>query len=483
MPINNQFEHGRIPIKPLSYANKDIAQCNELLIDYGEDANYHIYMASSNDPTVLVDLTNIIASEVSTGSDIDISRLKINVDGIEDPIALEDIIYIIYKKFIYADNINGFIYDRDIDKVTDSTTKSVLLRDADGTMVLPVTNLENIIDDTGRTIGERLNNITKIGFSVEHLTASANGQSQFNIHYPYQNYSDFVQITVDGKYITNTDYYILNNIDVDDNYNTASLKFTNTSYISNGSKIDVLYMYNSAIENTSKPCSVSGSVISNYSIPLCKLEKVSSSYSLNDPNSIATSAGLNNLYNDITTFITRNSNNSIWGIDDSSLDNVISITTDKDFNNENPPFIVNGIVSCNKRSSTTLSITYSNGNTTYSKTMNIKYLDGTLLSRGIPANKAISFLAYPNNNIAYIITSGLNGLKTTRYIYKCSDQETEISYSNLNYSVGDIITVYRNGAKLFEDLDYFIDTINEKITLFIRTEEFETIIFEAINTY
>ena len=34
MSLNEQFEHGRIPLKPLAFENKDLAQKREFLIDY-----------------------------------------------------------------------------------------------------------------------------------------------------------------------------------------------------------------------------------------------------------------------------------------------------------------------------------------------------------------------------------------------------------------------------------------------------------------
>ena len=31
--LNDQFEHGRIPIKPLPYKDHDLSQCNEVIIN------------------------------------------------------------------------------------------------------------------------------------------------------------------------------------------------------------------------------------------------------------------------------------------------------------------------------------------------------------------------------------------------------------------------------------------------------------------
>ena len=49
--LNDQFEYGRIPIKTLPYKDRDLSQCNEIIIDYGENGNYHIYITHHQDRT------------------------------------------------------------------------------------------------------------------------------------------------------------------------------------------------------------------------------------------------------------------------------------------------------------------------------------------------------------------------------------------------------------------------------------------------
>ena len=471
MSVNDQFEYGRIPLKPLPYKNKDIAQCNELIVDYGDTGDYHIYIVDSHDPSKLIDLTNV---------SIDRITMEFNLDGGEGSKAsLNDIVNFLCNNIIYADNINGFSYNDDIGKVTNPLAKSVILRNKDGTIILPATTMDNIFDDNGNTIEERLNSITRIAFDKVRIIAEEN-QYEFTFEYPCQNYSDYIEVRVDGICIDNTEYYIIKDIDSDDNYNSATLVFINTAYIKNESKIDVLFIFNSVITGDStKINTISGNTLVNHSIQSTKLEKVSNSYMINDPTSIATSSALYNLYNALSELVINSYQNIIWGPDTSILNSLISVTTDKDFENLSGPFVVNTIVACNKKSSVMFALRY---NDDYIYTMDLKYVNNTSLKRGIPVNRAISVLAYPKKNIAYIISGGLNGLKSSRYIHDCISEETDISYSELNYSIGDIITVYKNGIRLFEDIDYSIDTDNEIITLFVNAEENDRIIFEALNS-
>lgn len=476
MSVNDQFRYGRIPLKPLSYENRSNAQCNELIVDYGATGDYHIYIADSQDPSKLIDLTNVSIDRITM-------EFNLGEDDSEEgssKASLNDIVSFLCNNIIYADDINGFSYNDDISKVIDPLTKSVILRNKDGTIILPVTTMDNIFDDNGNTMEERLNSITRIAFDKIRIIAEEDEQYEFAFEYPCQNYSDYIEVRVNGTCIDNTEYYIINDIDSDGNYNSATLVFINTTYIENGSKVDILFIFNSTINGSSNKIDViSGKILVNHSVPSSKIEKTSNSYMLNDPTSIATSAGLYNLYDKLSELVMNNYDNIIWGTDTSILNTIISVTTDKDFENLTGPFIINTIASCNKKSSVTFSLRY---NSEYIYTMDLKYVDGTTLKRGIPANRAISVLAYPDKAVAYIISGGLNGLKSTKYIYRCIGQETEISYSDLNYNIGDIITVYKNGIRLFEDLDYSVNIDAEKITLFTDTDENDYIVFEALNS-
>ena len=99
MSLNDQFEYGRIPLKPLPYLNKELATCNELIIDYGEDRTYHMYLTDSNDPSILIDLTDTIIKQIIPNAKINANQFQILIEGITEPTSLQDIINLIYKRF------------------------------------------------------------------------------------------------------------------------------------------------------------------------------------------------------------------------------------------------------------------------------------------------------------------------------------------------------------------------------------------------
>ena len=95
----------------------------------------------------------------------------------------------------------------------------------------------------------------------------------------------------------------------------------------------------------------------------------------------------------------------------------------------------------------------------------------------IGRNKIVRFLVNQNEAIALNATD--IKLNNSRFIHYCDDAENVISFKGLDYSESSIIKVYRNGVRLFKDMDYSLNYSTETITLFIRTQAKEKIIFES----
>lgn len=489
MSANDQFEYGRIPLKPLPLTNKEQAQVNELIIDYkkhsdGTDPEYHIYIADSDDPTKLIDITNLIIKEILPNAKINANQFQIKIDGIQDPTDLSKIIGYIYKHFVLP---NDFNYNEDIDKVLSesNTTKSALLVQTDGTVILPITKASNVFDDTGESIQSRLDNMTRVCISTAYIYATEDNQTSFEFSYPFENYNEFIEIRIGTTYIDSTRYMITPNRDANGNYTTGTLTFipgvgendTGDS-IEINRRIDFIFMYNALNKGTGGCKVMNGRAIADSTIPACKLEFTSDSYIYNNSNCIATSAAVYNLFKKIINDGINENIQYLMDLNDSA--NVINI----DLNNYNIneitfPFVFNLILTSNKRNAMgNLFIQFKKGTSVY-KTYNLyNLLDNSLYE--LSGGKVYTIYIPSDNNKAYILTP-FNNLKSSRYVHLCEDQETEISYENLDCGYDDLIHVYRNGVRLFEDIDYSNDTISKKITLFVRTEENERIIFETLS--
>ena len=139
---------------------------------------------------------------------------------------------------------------------------------------------------------------------------------------------------------------------------------------------------------------------------------------------------------------------------------------------------VNVIINTEKTYNCTMSVNYNDDLVT---NIPIKDINNNPLNKPIPAGKLIKFIWINSEGCFYIISNYANQIKSSKMIHQCKDRETTISFSNLDYTYGACIQVYRNGIRLFEDIDYSIDHGSQEITLFVRTELNETIIFEALS--
>ena len=201
MSANDQYNMGRIPLRPLSLKDKNLAQTKELIIDNtGDNPSYHMYIADEKDRTRLIDLTLLYSENPNISGD----SLKISIDGLVDSQSLKYIINKIYKKFLMPNNPNGYNSATDYNKILDPDTKNILLEDTGGNIYLPITKTNNIYDDNGVRLQDRLDNMTRIGFSTTYVRATTNNQSSFEFEYPFPDYSqggNYIEVRIGSTYI------------------------------------------------------------------------------------------------------------------------------------------------------------------------------------------------------------------------------------------------------------------------------------------
>ena len=280
MPLNDQFtqySHGRLPLKPLAYSDKDVAQPSELMIDYkGEHPTYHIYIVDPVDGKRIIDVTNYLVKE-AFGNDIAIS-----IDGMEEQMTLHDLLNFIYKRFVYPDNLLGFDYTKDFEKVYDPNTLMVLLKNTDGTIFMPVTKADSVFDSNGTNLQERLDNMVRLGFANDYIKATQNDQTVFEITYPFLNYTEngnYMELRIGTTYIDKTRYELVDNTDENGDVYGCTITFLNDK-IEIGRRIDILFIYNGTDGADGSKAAINGGQIARYSIPTSKLEKVTSDYTV-----------------------------------------------------------------------------------------------------------------------------------------------------------------------------------------------------------
>jgi len=476
--LQDEFDMGRIPIRPLQYQNKSKVHTKELMVDSYRDnpdekPTFHLYISDAVDRSVIHDLTQIMINEAFAGKEI-----YVDIDGIDKPLSIYEAINYIYRRFIHIDNPEGFDINRDKEKITIDNNKVALLKDINGEYIFPVTRADAIYDTNGNTLQSRLDNSTRVGFASDYIKVSYQDQSSFEITYPFPDYRDggnFMQLYIGTTVIDKTRYSISENKSDDGKIYGCTINFfTDTFEI--GRRIDILFIFNTPSIDGKQFEAIDGHILASHTLPVEKLERYSDSYTLNDSSSIATSKAVHNLYEATYDMMLNKGSKAIYTKDLSpDSPSMITVNTINDEIILSGHYILISVITQNsKNKKLTLSVISMQDEIT-KRAITTRY--DVELPQVIGANKLVRFLVNQEEAIALNATD--IKLNNSRYIHYCVDAENVISFKDLNYSESSLIKVYRNGVRLFKDMDYSINFSTETITLFIRTQAKEKIIFES----
>ena len=480
MKMNDQFRDARIPIRLLKFKDRDLATTDELILDYGQDGDetFHLYLTSSHDPSVLRDLTQLIIDNVSSEVSIDADHLTIRVEGLDDSTSkkkLSDIINFIYKRFMYPDNYGVFDISDHREDLFGADTVSSMIRISDGRVFAPVTKADSVFFANGESLAEVYGKRIKLAVNTISYRITQHESTEFEFEYPCRNFAGEIHVRLNGIYINNTDFNIDNIVlDADGNYDNGIIRLISDYNFHTGDKLDFVFFYNVVAGNES--CiTFDGKDIALKSVPANRLTKTSSSFTNNDKESLATSAGLYNLYN----FVTEQ-NDDVYTVKDNEFnEDYIGIyvpATQGDILQVCNYCIFTVLTSYKKRYDVAVNYTYDITTREYE----IVDAEGNELTRGLPKGRLIKLMWDGRNERFILLNTNTNQLERSTYIHKCEDDEYVVSYAELEYTYGAVITVYKNGVRLFEGLDYSIDEANERISVDFRLTKNDTIVFEAL---
>ena len=169
----------------------------------------------------------------------------------------------------------------------------------------------------------------------------------------------------------------------------------------------------------------------------------------------------------------------LWSIDDSTSDSINYTTS----SNITTGSIVTLTV-LHKKSST--SSIYIDGNI-----YQLKNIDGSNITNPIPAGTTIRLLLDISNDLVYLLSDNIYATRKVQSVFTCTSANEgirKIPYDfNSNNDPSSDIIVYRNGVRLFKDIDYVLNNDNS-ITLEVRLNgpssssplsEGERIVFET----
>ena len=470
--LQQQFrDMGRIPIRPLAYINKDKAFTSELLIDsVGEDPTYHIFIANPEDSSQFIDLSAIIIQEGFNSKD-----LTINIPGVKEPVSVFEIMSYIYSRFVHSDNINGFEYDRDISKITDTNNKNILLKDINGGYVFPVTKSDCIYDSNGISLQKRLDNMSRVSFATDYILVGTDNQSVFQITYPFKNYplgGNWMELRIGTTIIDKSRYQVINNTADDGNIYTCTVTFFDDTF-EIGRRIDIFYIYNSLSTSNTEISVLDGGSMANASISIDKLSKYSDKYTLPDSTSLATSKALYNLYTEFLSALSQSSPNAVFVKDLSDSPVQISMSlVNYNIGLSGNYTLVTTYINKIKKSDLTVSVLFKGDNEPIEKKYNVT------IPNGLSVGRVVKFLI--NENECILLDTVDIHLSRDRFVYYATKEDvTTISFAQLDYDNTKELSVYRNGLRLFENIDYRLDSSLRTITLFASLEPKEIVVFET----
>lgn len=470
--LQDEYDMGRIPLRPLLYENRDKAYTQELIVDShrsnpDETPSYHIYISDSTDRSILYDLTDLLLQSAFSGKDI-----YINIDGVENPISLYELMNFLYRRFIHINNPDGFNPDADKDKLKLPTNKIAFLQDINNEFIYPITTTDAIYDSDGNTLESRLSNMSRIAFIYDKIVIEEN-KYIYSILYPFSNYfssGNGMFLYYNGKMISRSNYNIL-----ESEGNTFSIEFKGIEF-NNGDIIDIVYIYNSSTIDGSTYKSIDGHSISNRSININKLETVSDSYTVDDSESIATSRAVYRLYDIMCEMMMNKNKNAIYCKDLATFSSsmiTINLSNDKVIL-DGHYLLVHILTQSSKNKNIKLSVVSLSDEINREPITTIYNID---LQEKVSANRIIRCVI--NASEAIVLDSHNIKIENSRYIHYCDSEQTIIPFKGLTYYEDSIIHIYRNGVRLFKDLDYLINFSTETITLFTKTQPKEKIIFES----
>ena len=467
--LQDQFWMGRIPLRPLPYELKDKEYTHELMVDStGENPTYHIFITSTEDPTKIIDLSDKLITEGFNSKE-----LTIRIAGVQEPLSIQELLEYIYLRFVHIDDVGGFDPEKDTSKILDQNNKDVILKDINGQAIFPIVRATSIMDTNGVSLEDRLNQISHIAVTRDIVFATEQDQNTFDITYPFPNYfvgGNYMELRVGGTCISPDAYSITENFNEAGEAFGCTVTFT-LDYFKQNRKIEVLFLYNSAHADGSATA-IDGAVIANRSIPITKFRAVDS-YTIDDPNSVATARALYKLYHNISDIATSASSNVLFVKDLSSDDpNSVSVNlVDEDVALSDRYLMLAVYISSGKYNNVTVNVSYIEDGTLVKKRFECE------VSNGIGASRLLKLLVNKDECVILDITEV--HIARNRYFHYCTSTDTTISFSGLEYDSNGVISVFRNGIRLFEDLDYSMNHSTQTITLTTRPAVKDVIVFEC----
>ena len=432
--------NARIPVIPLPYTDKNLAVEKEVIIKYGNGDEYpNIYIVDDKDRTKLWDITEGIRLSIQSSSG---DNFTIEIEGL-GTIELGDILNLLYSISLTHDEAWS------IDTIKKMVPTTIV--DNKGIVYAPRTLSTAVYTEAGESIDVRLKSISKVGLAMRHVVATEERQQTFTIPFPFDNYlseGNSFWLYVGGIMVDERRYYISED-------GTTVTFIDSDDYVEKDRTCTFLFWYNSATPETGVLLVMDGKYITPRTIETNRLAHVSDSIDLNAPDAVASARAVCTLRNVLNERIDGLAGN-------------VSVTCLAD----------------STSTSTEVVAKIPNYTLRDSNMIHIRLLEDLGPNATLQVNDEPAMPIYNGNNrveagplAGEIINVSFNSLENRFYIYGVSTFKLETTYYHNSPAAGtnivpfslsynplvDKLSVWYNGARMFEDINY---TMNESsITL------------------
>lgn len=446
--------NARIPVIPLPYKDKHLAVEKELMIEYGENAEFPtLWIVDEYDSSIHYNITQGIIDALH-GSPGDDFTIVINDEKI-GTIKLGDILNLLYTISLTHDEA------WDINNIKEMMGHHTTIVDNQGVIYAPRTLSSAVYTEDGNTLDAKLDAISKIGMEIRIVTVEK--EDRVEIDFPFSNYLDqgnsFMLFV--GTVLVEPDRYKIEN---------GWVIFTDPDdFIEVGRDCTFVFIYNSLTPDTGALLVMDGKYITPYTIETNRLAETSDSIDLNVNDSIATSKAVCTLRNVLNQRIDALSGN-------------VSVTCFVE--EESTP--------------TELIVKIPNYDLVDSNMLHIRLRQSLGPNATLKVNDYDAFPIYNGNKrvsagpeAGEIINVSFSSLEEKFYIYGISSFKIETTYYhnspeagsttipfNLSYDkLMDKINVYCNRLRMFPDIDYIMNDSSIELLEF-TTEAGDLFTFE-----
>lgn len=287
MAVLDPNKLGRVPVVPLPYSRKELAQGKELIIDYPHG---NIYIADEKDPTILYNITQDIIDQVGRMNAKNMSMTIKLPDGKEYTLNIADLLGFIYNKMITTNtdaNTIASIHENLSDLIP------AISEDNEGKKYAFITTTDQVYGPNGETVTQRLRAICRLGMVNAFVEATEDNQMSFRIPYPFEEFEEegnYFEVCI-GSVIVTPDRY-----SVEDGVLTFALE---EDAVKLGRSVMFRFWFNSATPEANALLVMDGRYIADRSIPTYKIQNLSNAINNPNPYCIATSLAVKSLYDTV----------------------------------------------------------------------------------------------------------------------------------------------------------------------------------------